>query len=144
MKNFFLRTLPFLTVLLLFVPLTKAQTHTVLLAWVAPSGQTSTYNVYRGNAAGACAPPAVGTGPGCLKITAAPISGIVTACPQSTAGCLSFVDPAPPQGVTSFWVVRAVVTVAGVATESGNSNEVSALVPLPPPQAPTGLTAIVR
>jgi hypothetical protein len=138
-----LRTIPFLTVLLLFVPISKAQ-HTVTLRWQPSSTAGATYIVYRETAAGIC--PATSTGTvvtGCLKLTPGGVAGIVTPCLNSTASCLSFVDLNPPQGATSFYVVRA---FAG-GVESVNSNEITAVVPLPPatPPAPaSNLTATVN
>lgn len=116
---------------LLFVPSAKAQqNHTVLLNWAASTTAGVTYNVYRETFSGACTPTSVGTGPGCLKLNVTPLT------------VLTFTDTTVPQGATSFYVIRAFSSTTGL--ESANSNEVSALVPLPPPAPPTGLTAKVN
>jgi hypothetical protein len=116
----------FLVFCFLSVGVLQAQTaHSVSLAWGASPTVGATYNVYRGTFSGACAGPVTTT---CVKLTGSPITG------------LSYSDTTPPQGATSFYVVRA---VAG-GVESANSNEVAAVVPLPSPAPPTGLIAKVN
>jgi hypothetical protein len=138
MKNFIIAALAILS---LPVCLT-AQTHTVTLKWSPSPTVGATYIVYRETSAGAC--PITSTGvvvAGCLKLTPGGIAGILTPCSNSTlTNCLSFVDIAPPQGETSFYVVRAFAN----NVESANSNEVAAAVSLPAPAPASNLTAIVN
>ena len=92
-----------------------AATHTVTIAWVAPTGGATTYNVYRGTASGA------------EVLYANGITGT------------SYLDSTVTNGVTYFYKVTAV----SPGGESVPSAEASVLIPTPP-GPPTGLTLTVN
>jgi fibronectin type 3 domain-containing protein len=86
----------------------------VSLTWTASSGATS-YNVYRGTSSGGESATAIATGVATTNLT----------------------DTTAANGTTYYYKVAAV----NIAGTSAQSNEASATPTLPPPLAPTGLTA---
>ena len=91
-------------------PVLAAQvaTHSVTLTWTASTSTVSGYNVYRSTV----------TGTGYAKLNAALIAG------------LSYVDSTVSAGATYYYVATA---VDGTGTESGYSNQATAVIPNAPP-----------
>jgi len=91
------------------VPLSGAGTHDAILSWTArtTSGVVG-YNVYRGTASG---------GESATPLNSSPINGT------------TYTDATVQAGQTYYYVVTAVAS--DDATQSANSNEVSATVPSP-------------
>lgn len=112
----------------LFFALPQTPPHnSVTLTWTASTSTVTGYNVYRETASGQCTDTSTGVGPGCLKITGAPISA------------LTFLDTAPP--LPSWYIVRSV----SASGESVNSNEAQAVTVVPTkPIPPSGLKATVN
>ena len=87
-----------------------------VLAWDAPAGTITGYNIYRSTTSGAFT----------TKLNAA----LVTT--------LTYTDTTAVAGTTYFYVVRAV----NATGESPNSNQITVVVPVPLPAAPTNLRLI--
>lgn len=136
-----------LSVLVLFlVPAAHAQTTcakascTVVVKWVPSVTAGVTQNVYRETSAGACALTSTGSGPGCLLLTATPLSNTVTSFSDTVGSvCSAASTTCAPPGTYSY-VIRSTDSSGTAAQAETNAITVS----LPPSVTPvTGQSATV-
>ncbi len=93
-----------------------SQAASAVVAWDAPTGTITGYNIYRSTTSGVFT----------AKLNAAPITA------------LTYTDTTVVAGTTYFYVVRAVNGTG----ESPNSNQITVVVPVALPAAPTNLRLI--
>lgn len=110
-----------------FAPQAEAQAApSVTIKWVAPLGNYSGIDIYRGS--GAC--PASGS-----PVTNAKVGTVA-------APAVQFTDTNVIRGNTYCYFARSFDTASSL--QSGDSNTAPAVVPFLPPNPPTGITVVVN